>query len=320
LVQEKVNNMYITPVLKGIMTLIPGLNNFVARKTGGTDSARYCYSVWLRHLLMAYENGLSIKPKIVAEIGPGDSLGIGLAALISGAEKYYAFDIIKYASHKRNIMVFDELVELFRKKENIPGGIEFPNLKPILKSYNFPIHILTERHLTECLEQKRIYEIRNNLENINNNERNNIHYVIHWYDTNIVEEGSVDMIFSQAALEHVEELEKVYEKQYYWLKSSGFISHQVDFKSHSITKEWNGHWRYKNFTWNIIQGSRPYSLNRRPHSVHIKLLRKNNFRILCDIKTEGLEGIQREDLAPEFYDISDDDLICSGSFIQAVKL
>lgn len=45
-------------IIKGIVTFIPGMNQFRAKKTGGTDSARYCYSVWLRHLIMAKSNGL----------------------------------------------------------------------------------------------------------------------------------------------------------------------------------------------------------------------------------------------------------------------
>lgn len=269
---------------------------------------------------MAYENGLSVQPKIVAEIGPGDSLGIGLAALISGAEKYYAFDIFKYANYERNAMVFDGLVELFVRKKNIPDEIEFPNLKPYLKSYNFPTHILNEYRLTECLKRERIDTIRKSLKMIGDNKETNIQYFVPWYDTEVIEEASVDMVFSQAVLEHVDDLEDTYEKQYCWLKPNGFVSHQIDFKSHGITKEWNGHWRYTNFTWKIIQGSRPYSLNRQPHSVHIKLLEKNNFRILCDVKTENVEGMRREHLAAEFCGISNDDLACSGSFIQAVKV
>ena len=80
-------------VMVGLATFIPGLSWVMAklRKTGGTDSARYCYSVWLRHLAMAHTNGLPTSPKIVAELGPGDSIGMGLAALIAGTEKYFAF-------------------------------------------------------------------------------------------------------------------------------------------------------------------------------------------------------------------------------------
>jgi hypothetical protein len=269
---------------------------------------------------MAYENGLPVQPKIVAEIGPGDSLGIGLAALISGTEKYYAFDIFEYANYERNVRIFDELVKLFRKKENIPNEAEFPDLKPYLKSYDFPIHILTESRLSECLRQERVGAIREDLKMASNNKESCIQYIVPWYDAKIIEGSLADMVFSQAVLEHVDDLEKAYEKQHLWLKPNGFISHQIDFRSHGITKEWNGHWRYSSFTWKLIQGSRIYSLNRQPHSVHIKLLEQNNFRITCDTKTENLEGIRREHLAAEFCGMSREDLVCSGAFIQAVKV
>ena len=120
--------MKIKNLLSGMATYIPGVNRFRAKGTGGTDSARYCYSVWLRHLVMAYNNGLSTTPQIVAELGPGDSIGVGLAALISGVEKYYAFDVVEHATNQRNLTIFDELLALFRKKEDIPGKDEFPKV------------------------------------------------------------------------------------------------------------------------------------------------------------------------------------------------
>jgi hypothetical protein len=311
--------MYVTPVVKGIATLIPGVKRFVVTRTGGTDSARYCYAVWLRHLLMAYENGLSVQPKTVAEIGPGDSLGTGLAALLSGSDRYYAFDIFKYASRERNARILDELVELFRTRQDIPTAREFPDLKPYLKSYDFPSHILTERRLADCLAQQRLDAVRDSLAMTDGHKGGSIRYVVPW-DDEVVGESFADMVFSQAVLEHVCDLERTYERQYCWLKPNGFVSHQIDFKSHGITREWNGHWRYTRSTWRLVQGSRLYSLNRQPHSAHIRLLEKNNFRILCDIKTEELGGIRREHLGAEFRDISSDDLACSGSFIQAAKV
>ena len=104
--------MKIRPLLTGIASYVPGLYKFssTARGTGGTNSARYCYSVWLRHLFMAKLNGLTTHPDVIAELGPGDSLGIGLAALLSGANKYYAFDAVQYATNKRNFEIFYELV------------------------------------------------------------------------------------------------------------------------------------------------------------------------------------------------------------------
>jgi len=71
--------MKIRTLLGGIASYIPELYALFSRGTGGTISARYCYGVWLRHLVMAHENGLSIQPDTIIELGPGDSLGIGLA-------------------------------------------------------------------------------------------------------------------------------------------------------------------------------------------------------------------------------------------------
>ena len=78
------------------VTLIPGVASLPpvkrilmnkAKGTGGSISASYCYSVWLRHLVTTAGCGLNCNPRTVAELGPGDSLGVGLAALLSGAEK-----------------------------------------------------------------------------------------------------------------------------------------------------------------------------------------------------------------------------------------
>ena len=107
--------------------------------TGGSNNARYCYSVWLRHLISLKSNCDDfVIPKVVGELGPGDSIGIGIAALISGADKYYALDVIKFANPKRNLKIFEDLVELFKKQADIPSEKEFPDLHPYLNSYEFP--------------------------------------------------------------------------------------------------------------------------------------------------------------------------------------
>src|SRR3977135_940863 len=41
-----------------------------------TQSARYCYSVWLRHLVNAWQQGLHTLPEVVVELGPGSSQGV----------------------------------------------------------------------------------------------------------------------------------------------------------------------------------------------------------------------------------------------------
>ena len=313
--------MYIRPLLKGILTYVPAVCKLTSKGTGGTISARYCYSVWLRHLVMAYKNGLPTQPDVIAELGPGDSLGVGFAALISGANKYYAFDVVEYAHKKTNIHILDDLVNLFEKRENIPSPEEFPDAKPYLDSYRFPTRIFTDQRLSEALKHDRIESIRNAYINLGSAGENKIQisYIAPWYDLEVIKEESVDMIYSQAVLEHVDDLEFTYKVMCKWLKRGGFMSHQIDFRCHRISKEWNGHWAYPDFVWRLIKGKRPYLLNRESHSTHIKLMRKFGFEVVCDIKIRDRSGICREHLASRFENLSDDDLTTSGAFIQASK-
>jgi hypothetical protein len=85
----------------GAATYVPGLRRLTGRTTGGTVSARYCYSVWLRHLCMLHRHGLPTQFETVVELGPGDSLGVGLAALLTGAERYIALDALRYDDIRR---------------------------------------------------------------------------------------------------------------------------------------------------------------------------------------------------------------------------
>ncbi len=42
--------------------------------------------------------------------------------------------------------------------------------------------------------------------------------MVPWHDSNIVEKESVDLIFSQAVLEHIDDMAFSYEKMFSWLK------------------------------------------------------------------------------------------------------
>ena len=81
----------INQALKGLLSYFPGILNFAFRCAGDGDSARYCYSVWLRHLVKLHSNKVPFNPKTILEFGPGQSLGLGFCALICGSEKYFAF-------------------------------------------------------------------------------------------------------------------------------------------------------------------------------------------------------------------------------------
>lgn len=290
-------------------------------KTGGTISARYCYSVWLRHMVSLKSNVPNFKiPEVIAEFGPGDSIGTGLAGLISGAEKYYSFDVVKYANPERNLKIFDELVELFKKRADIPSKDEFPHLKPYLDSYEFPNHIFTEKHIENMLNKDRVNSIRNAITEDKKDENDSkIVYAAPWMEYEFSLNNSIDLIYSQAVLEHVENLEDTYKYMYQWLKDRGYMSHQIDFKCHGTAKEWNGHWKYSDSMWNFIKGRRKYLINREPLSTHIKLLNKNNFKIIEIIKVKDSNGITKEKINEKYNYLTNEDFYTSSALLQSIK-
>lgn len=302
----------------GMATFVPGVNRLRIRGTGGTDSARYCYSVWLRHVVMARSSGLNPYPKIVAELGPGDSLGIGLAALISGCDKYVALDVVEHANTKINTRIFDELITLFMNRTPIPGEDEFPKVEPYLERYEFPADIFSAQRLQRALEPSRIETIRNSISDFRR-EDSVIHYKVPWDDASVVETESVDMIYSQAVLEHVDDLAGTYRAMRSWLKPTGYMSHEIDFKCHGTADEWNGHWAHSDFLWRLIKGRRRYLLNREPRSTHIAILLAEGFKIACDKRVKSESRLTVNELAPRFRSMSADDLVTSSTFIQAKK-
>ncbi|MGI8857326.1 MAG: methyltransferase domain-containing protein [Thermomicrobiales bacterium] len=309
------------PLLVGVATYLPGLRNLTTRRTGGTISARYCYTVWLRHLVMARRHSPGAAFGTVAELGPGDSLGLGLAALLSGAERYIALDVVRYTDSARNIAVFDELVALFRNREPVPDDREFPLVRPLLPSYDFPHDILPDAALAAMLNSERLAMIRRALVALDEPHRQTdqlISYVVPWDDASIAERASVDLILSQAVLEYPHDLAGTYAAMERWLKPGGMMSHDIDFKSHGLTREWSGHWACSDFIWSLMEGRRRDILNRAPHSVHLDCIRALGCEIVCDQQTES-PAAPRARLAPRFRYLTDEDVRTSSAFIQAYK-
>ena len=313
-------------LLKGIVKSIPGIEyiyNF-HKNTGGSCNARYCYAVWLTHLSYAFQNGTKNIPKNVVELGPGDSLGTGIAALITGAEKYYALDIVRYSNAKESLKVFDELILLFKNKSPIPGPKEFPLMRPLLNSYDFPANLFNANKLAYLLQDERINRIRSSIKTIDivkeQGTNKMISFIVPWLGNNIIEENSIDMIFSQAVLQHIDQLELTYNYMYQWLKPNGVISHEIDFKSMGSADTWDGHWAYSDIEWIIVKGRKLFYINRSGNSTHQQLLKKNGFEVLYEHKTYQASTLHKNKIAKRFKSLSEDDFQISSTFFQAIKL
>jgi SAM-dependent methyltransferase len=311
-------------LIKGAATnIFPWLHRLeVRRGVTGYDSTRYCYSVWLRHLVTLHRSGLPTRPEVVAELGPGRTLGVGFCALLSGARKYYALDVVKDYQAQESERVFRKLVGLFKNRGVIPNEAEFPDLQPKLSSYEFPQSVLPDDRLRDTLEERRLETIAHAITSPRTprHDGTEIGYFAPWYDAGVIQNESVDLLCSQFVLEHVDDLKKTYRAMHGWLKPGGVMSHFIDFKSHGMTKDWNGHWACSDRAWDLMRGKRPYMLNREPHSVHLDLIERCGFKIISDASVRDLSGISRESLTKRYESRLDaDDLVTTGALIQAVK-
>lgn len=286
--------------------------------TGGTDSAVYCYSVWLRHLVLLHENGMNDLPTSIVEIGPGDSLGIGLNALITGAEKYYAFDIIEHSNIERNLKILDEIIDLYKAKVEIPHGKLLNKVKPRLENYKFPSQILSDEYLKKMLNPDRLQQIR---EVIKKGETGifSLKYVLPNSEKVIIENNSIDLVYSQAVMEHIVDIDSIYNNSYNWLRPSGYMSHQIDYSAHETDKLWYGHWKYPKWLWKIILNGRLYAINRYPNSYQIKSMLKSNFRIIFQLPylNSKAKSIKKDIFSK--YEFCNEDLNTASAYIISKK-
>jgi SAM-dependent methyltransferase len=128
----------------------------------------------------------------------------------------------------------------------------------------------------------------------------------------------VDAIFSQAVLEHVDDLPAVYRAMYEWVKPDGCVSHEIDFTSHGFARAWNGHWTFSDREWRLVRGRRRWAINREPLSTHLTLLEGTGF-VVVDVQKGPGPALDRRLLAPRFQNLDDSDLRTASAFILARK-
>ena len=66
-------------------------------------------------------------------------------------------------------------------------------------------------------------------------------------------------------------------------------------------------------------GKRPFLINRVPYSEHKRLLQSNGFEVVQEMQKYRSDGVDRTRLARRWKDLSEDDLTCSGAFVQVRK-
>lgn len=312
------NSETVLPVIKAIIKRFLRIKNSYS-SGGSTARSRYCYSVWLRHLSNYYSFTNKIPDK-VAELGPGDSLGIGFAALLSGCNELHTLDIVKYWDTNRNLKKFDDLVTLFKTEIDLPNNEEFPNVKPTLNNYSFPKHILTKKVLSESLNEARLNKIRAEISDIENPNNKFIKCHVPWNSADVISNSSLDFIYSQSVLQYITDLELTFTILNDWLKPDGLMSHTIDLSSIGLTNSWNGHWTFTDTEWEILKADRDFIINQFPYSAYLKIHKESGLNILHSKTTEKKSSINRNQLNLKFKNLTEKDLITSDLYILSQKV
>lgn len=100
-------------VAEGVYSIFPRDRQVIVCGTSGTESG-CCYLAWMRHLVKVDKHLDSVFPAIVVELGPGDSLGIDLASLLSGVGRHIAVDTVERA-HLASRLRREQLALQFRE-------------------------------------------------------------------------------------------------------------------------------------------------------------------------------------------------------------
>lgn len=268
------------------------------------QAARYCYATFLRHYFLLKEAG-STHPEVIMEFGPGDSLGVGLCWLLSGSTCFYALDAERYAQSNLSLAIFDELVKLVANKEQYPAG--FPDMLPAFNSYG--------RALDDFdLSAERLAAIRTAILAVEDDHSGpvKISYIAPWSGRSEVPPASVDLAYSQAVMEHVQDPLTAYRAMGSWVKSGGMLSHNIDFRSHGTSFDWNGHWTYSKSQWSRANNVQTYrAISRVPPSTHFRMMEECGFGILMTEAQRDLSGMKAEHLSSDWRHVTPDDLTSS---------
>jgi len=270
------------PLLSGMLSFIPGVFGFWdrIRPMGNTVSATYCQSIWQIHRDNSQRVNGGALPVAVAELGPGASLGVCIAALLDGVETAVALDAGHYADSAANLRILLELGSVgdaSTLNTNLIGAVE----------------------------------------RAGGPHEERLRYVAPWSDPNVLAANSIDLIFSHSVLEHVGEPLATYGACFHWLGSGGVMSHKIDHSSHGITRRWNGHYALPEKLWALIYGRRPYLLNRQRPRQHLADMASVGFEILPESSFVIEEdNVQR---TVTLANLPEDDLLVRTSMIIARK-
>jgi SAM-dependent methyltransferase len=242
---------------------------------GEMQNADYALKVFNNHVV---SSGLSGRTGLTGlEMGPGDSVGSAVAAKAAGFSAFHLVDAGDYAN--RNVEIYKEMSRICSREGFEPPDIEHASsLDDVLTACN-------AIYLTNGLQSYRD-----------------------------IPTASVDLVFSQAVLEHVrrKELAQIAAEMRRILKPGGVASHQVDLRDHlggalNNMRIGSGLWETE---WMARSG---FYTNRIRFSEMCGIFEQAGFAVeIASVVRWKAVPISIRNLAPEFRHLDQDDLLVSS--------
>jgi SAM-dependent methyltransferase len=251
---------------------------------GTMNRPKYAFDVFKRHSEAA---GFStLRGRTVLELGPGDSLLTALYAASFGASRTWLIDAAPLASQESNL--FAQAEQLLTQLElPVPGVCGKRSLSAILESLN-------ANYLTQGLASLKT-----------------------------VPDGAVDLVLSQAVLEHVRlaDFRKILIEMRRVLKPEGVASHVVDFRDH--LQNGLNNLRFPSWVWESEFMARSgFYTNRLTWPAMEKLFQENGLSVQVrsiDLWPNGLPTPQRSMVLP-FRKMCPNELMVKGAHLVARPL
>lgn len=249
-----------------------------------------CFEDYLQQLSLSIEQAFCfLKGKTLLEYGPGDTPGVALLFYAFGAESVALIDrfpMLKLSAHNQAII------------EGLLRKLPDPQRQRALESFNKPGDIASG--------------FNENLINYQTNSKG-----LSGLDQ------SVDMIYSRAVLEHVDDLQACFADMFKALKPGGLALHQVDLKSHGLHQHNPLDFlTWPDWLWRLMYSAKGVP-NRWRLDKYRELAEKSGF-ITTKMRPTMLAShediaVIKAQLAPLFRDVNDQDLACLGFWVHLHK-
>jgi len=167
------------------------------------QAIEYDFSIvgwWIDFLKIYTGEKADLKGKIILELGPGDDLGIGLITLMKGAKKYNAMDV-NYLVKAVPEEFYDKLFDHMKTIDNETPDINF---------------------------------LKSQIELTRKGKNDRLNYVCRAdFDLSIFRDEGIDLVLSQAAFEHFEDVAKTIAQLSKVVKSRAMLITTIDLMSHT---------------------------------------------------------------------------------------